>query len=201
MARKIYLLLAVFFLLFAATAPAEATIIDFESLNPGYVAADNIAAGFSGFDYSMGATWYTKSYAIANAPGTGFIAGVIGEVAAYGANLDHVISFSATAPFSFQGAVVTAAFNAAEELTIEGWLGTNKLHSQVFSINNASPTLAVVNFPNVDKIVFVPEYVGQNAFAIDNLQVGATVVPLPTAALLLGSGLLFGGWRVRKNLF
>lgn len=184
--------------LVALAAPAEATVITFEDLNPGVTDSKPLSAGYGGFNWSLGATWYTKSYAIDNAPGSGLVSGVVGAVAVYGANTDHAISLEMAAPFKFLGAEITAKTNNPENITIEGWLGTAKIYSQVFSVNNSGPTAIVTSFNNIDRVVFLPTAVGQNAFALDNISyTGVTSVPLPPSVLLFGAG-LFGLVGFRK---
>jgi hypothetical protein len=194
----------------AWSAPAGAAVLDFEDLDPGYETAAFLPAGYGGFNWSGTAAYITDQYY----PGSGYDYGTVGRVGLFSSGAADM-SMSSAAPFDFNGAYITAAWNTGETATVEGWLGSTLLYTQDIVTSYDGPYWWDFDYTGIDKLVFRSEPEdGQNAglpasngighgsyICIDNLTYNETrPVPEPATLLLVGGGLAgLAGLRRRKK--
>jgi hypothetical protein len=170
-------------------AAGFAPVFTFEDLDPGYEASDiPIPSPYHGFTFSASALGITK-YEL---PGTGYEYGTIGRVSMYTAYANPISILDGL--WDFNNAYITAAWDATETVTVEGWLSGVKKYTQDIVTHNDKAYGFSFNFKDIDTVVFTPH---GNQLAIDNIN----AIPVPPTVWLLGSGLLgLVGWRrLRKS--
>jgi len=162
--------------------PAGAQMLTFEEFDPGYESGDIWLDSYKGFSYvnAYGITKYFHQ-------GGGYEAGTIGRVSMYTAYA-YPITLSSGEPFNLFGAYITAAWDSIEQVEVEGWADGVLEYLTVATVNNTHKKWVGMNFMGVDSVVFRP--IGEH-LCIDNVTYnGGPAVPLPGAAILLGSGLI-----------
>lgn len=169
---------------------ATATPLSFDDVTTGNMAA---LGGYGGLE------WSDNFYAAkASVLGGGYTAGLqSGAYVAFNA-YSSAVSFSADDPFTFESAYLTAAWNDGLTLDIKGYLGSAEVQSLTLLLSATTPTFALLNWSNVDRVSFASHggthhagYGGAGtAFVMDNL----TLTPVPEAEtyamLLAGLGIM-----------
>jgi hypothetical protein len=120
-------------------------------------------------------------------PGSGYDTGVVsGEWVAYN-GWDNMAVVS-DGLFDFNGAWFTSAWDSANMLTVQGFLGGALLYSVELALNNLSPTWLQADFLGVDRLTF--DTSGSH-FAMDDFTFNESApVPEPSTFLLLGAGIV-----------
>ncbi|NIM52927.1 MAG: hypothetical protein GTO22_27435 [Gemmatimonadales bacterium] len=127
-------------------------VIDFEDLYPGYETPDiPLPAGYAGFDWSPYSYAITKYYHA----GSGYEYGTIGMVSLYTAWAAD-ISFGGK-PFDFKGAYITAAWDATENVIVEGWADGSLLYQTTITTHNDDAYWFDFEFEGVDHVWFRPQ--------------------------------------------
>lgn len=171
---------------FGAVA-ASATTITFDDLSVPDPSGTAIANGYNGFDW--------ENFYILNAPAgyygpdTGYQHGMVSEEnVAYNGYADPA-SFSRATEFTFNSVFLTTAW-ASGTIRFEGFNGVNSLYLLDVAANTVAPTLVTFNWTGITKVVMTS--LTTSHAVLDNLVFDGAVsaVPIPAAALLLGSGLL-----------
>jgi hypothetical protein len=170
---------------------AHATVLTFDDIGTPPILDD----GYAGF------TWDNIRYkSTVDSIGEGFDNGrVSGDYIAYnpsGADASISLSSGSTDPsFNFVGAYFAAAWNDNLNITVTGLLDGTELYSETLIVGTNGPTWCELNFEGIDTLTF-SSYGGTNAggtgsgthFSMDNFTF--TAVPVPSAFLLLGMGML-----------
>jgi hypothetical protein len=191
--------------LLASTGGARASVINFD--DQGLLAV--VANGYQGFNwnnmFSMNAT------VLGSALGPGY-ANSMTSANNIGFNLLSAPSgFSSASNFALSSISVGAAFNNGITVLFQGY--DNGVLTNTFSVvaNTVAPTLAVLNWLNIDQVVIsssggVPVSGSSDGtrFAIDDITIGPAQavgdVPLPAGVLLLGTALCgIGGLSRRRS--
>ena len=160
-------------------ANVNAAVLTFEDLDPGYETYAKLPAGYGGFNWNSSAYWITKYYH----PGSGYDYGTIERVSAFTAGAQDISMSNGT--FDFNGAYITAAWDATENVVVEGWQGGSKIYDTTIVTHNDAPYWFDFNWSDVDTVWFRP---GGSHIAIDNITYNN--IPEPTSLFLLGAGLL-----------
>lgn len=146
---------------------AEADVVDFEDLYPGYDAVGDIPLSYAGFSWSTGdPKWITKYYMqnINGIADSGYEFGTRGNVSLYTA-FSSDISIS-DGYFDFAGAYITSAGNYNQSVTVEGWANGSQVYSQEIVTSFNLPVEDVpyadaywfdFNFTGVDTVWFRPQ--------------------------------------------
>jgi hypothetical protein len=135
-------------------------VLTFEDLDPGYETINVIPAGYHGFQWGSYAYWITKNYH----PGSGYDYGTLGHVSLFTA---YALPISmGGAPFNFTGAYITAAWDATEQVTVQGWRNGVQVYSTTITTHNDQAYWFSFSFAQVDTVWFVPA--GAH-LAIDNI--------------------------------
>lgn len=185
---------------------AEAGVITFEDLNPGYDTYGQLPSNYAGFTWSDSASFVTNGLV----PGTGFQFGTNGSVSMFD-NDGGLISMSSATPFNFSSAYVTAAWNTNENVLVQGLRNGVLEYSTTINTSYNSPTDFNFNFRNVDSVVFTPLDGGTDAglgagagnhIAIDDIGFSPVAsVPEPSTYALMAIGLVAVLFRKsRKDL-
>jgi hypothetical protein len=105
-------------------------------------------------------------------------------------------SFFATNTFNFDSAYLTAAWNDGLQLEVRGFVSTNLIYDNTYTLNTTNSSLINFDYLGVTRVAFIAtggihnsDYSGTGTvFVVDNLTVD---VPEPsTSALLILSGAL-----------
>ena len=194
---------------FVGISGAAAAVITFESLYPGYETAQFLPASYAGFTWNSAAAYVTDKYL----PGSGYDYGTIGRVSMLGSGGDPVLM--SAAPFDFNGAYITAAWNTGQPVDVEGWLGGSRIYSSSIVTSWNGPYWFNFDFSGVDQVRFIPLEGGTDAgllegnfgtgkmIDIDNITYNEEPIPEPGTLLLLGTGLAglagYGKLRLRRK--
>lgn len=165
---------------------ASAATITFDDLSAPDPDSTVIANGYNGFDWDNFYVMNAPAYYI---PDTGYQHGMVSqENVAYNGSANPA-SFSRATEFTFNSVFLTTAW-ANGTIRFEGFNGVNSLYLMDVAANTVAPTLVTFNWTGITKVV-VTSLVNSQA-VLDNLVFDGAVsaVPIPAAALLLGSGLL-----------
>jgi hypothetical protein len=180
MKKLVFLLFLLSTLVFSGIA--NASVLTFEDLYPGYETFSQLPSGYAGFNWDSDSWWITKGYH----PGSGYDYGTMGNVSLFTAYAAP-ISMGSAATFDFYGAYITAAWDSSENVVVEGWRSDSLVYSQTIETHNDKAYWFVFNYQDIDTLTFTPEDSNAGHIAIDNLTYNA--VPVPGAVYLLGFGL------------
>ena len=136
---------------------------------------------WNNFDYVKGASYGQPS---------GFRAGVVSTNNSAYNNTGAPAGISASAPFNFLSAYLTAAWDDNLLVEAQGYNGSALLYDNFYSVNATVPTLIAFNYLGVTSVKFItsggaphPGYEGSGMeFVIDNMsvvQVPVSVIPGP----------------------
>ena len=176
---------------------ARATVLTFDELPLSYpdVEALAVPAGYGGFTWS-GFNYLDGLNNRANPSGYG--AGVVsGQHVAFNAFGDPAsLMISNSAPFTFNGAYLTAAWNDGLSVRVQGFNNQVQTYDTIVNPIATAPTFFAFDYENVDELRFSsfggtmhPGYNGRGVhFVIDNFTF--SVVPEPSTGLLVIGGLL-----------
>ncbi len=164
--RKMFSSLALLVSMFLIVVPnIIGDVIDFEDLDPGYETYQPLPSGYAGFNWHPSASWMTKYFY----PGSGYEYGTIGRVSLF-TKWAHSISM-ADGSFNFDGAYITAAWDSAEQVIIEGWKDSSLKYTQTITTYNDKAYWFDFDFIDVDTVWFIPD---GNQIAIDNITYNTT---------------------------
>ena len=178
----------------------QLTLITFDNLAPAF-SGSPIANGYGGLNWNNFYTVNTTPF-----PGTGYANGTVSQPNVAFNQFGISASFSRPTPFIFDSVDLTAAWNNGLNIDIQGLLNNVLVDNANFTVNTTGPTLATLNWQNVDEVEFSASG-GTNAglngygtyFVLDNLTI---CVPEPATMTILGVGVaaLAGyRWRQRKR--
>lgn len=175
-------------LFLAATTPASAAVITFDSL-PGD--DSSIASGYAGLSWSnfssISNPYFADSYGIT---GTGFDSAAVSGANVATNDFGGPASFSLDkGTFTFTSGYFTSAYDANQQITVTGLLNGTQLYSKSFSVSDIGPTLVAFGWAGINDVVVSPIDNGAGSvIAVDNLDV--TAIPLPAGLPLFASALL-----------
>lgn len=165
---------------------ASAATITFDDLSAPEVQGTAIANGYNGFDWE---NFYYLNGHHNEYSAPGYEHGVVSEENVAFNGYAFPASFSRATEFTFNSVFLTTAW-ADGTIRFEGFNGVNSLYLMDVAANTVAPTLATFNWTGITKVVMTSLVSSQAV--LDNLVFDGAVsaVPIPAAALLLGSGLL-----------
>jgi hypothetical protein len=186
---------------------AQAAVIGFDDLS----SFTQVANGYQGFNWDNTFAVSGTLAAIFLGPSNGFTNGVIspGNVGFNG--LGGVSGFSSATNFSLQSLNLTSLWNSGMNVLIEALDNGSVIGSLNFLINTSAPTLAVLNWSNLDQVRLTASggtptgTLNTTQFAIEDISVGPAVtvsaVPLPAGVVFLGTALfgVAGIGRIRSK--
>jgi hypothetical protein len=163
-------------------AAGNVPVFTFEDLYPGYEAQDiPIPAPYHGYTFNAAALGITKNHL----PGTGYEYGTMGRVSMYTGYANSISIQGAV--WDLKGSYITAAWDATETVTVEGWLAGVLKYTQDIVTHNDKAYWFNFNFTDIDTVWFKPH--GEH-LDIDNINGDHCAVPVPPTVWLLGSSLL-----------
>ena len=161
---------AIIALLFCTVAGvAQAKLIDFEDLYPGYEAVGPMPTDYQGFDWSDYAGWYTKHAVYP--PGSGYEYTCEGNVALF-TSWSMPISMSGET-FDFVSCKVGSAWYETEQVLFEGYKGGELVYQKVVTTNNTGGAYFTFNFYGIDTVVVYPQDNENGHVILDNILVGS----------------------------
>ena len=217
MVKKSWLLAFSLALALAFAFPANATVINFDSLNDvdnpyygikflGYGFIPSNYQGFNWGDADNPWDFFTQAYyqgfgnsttfptaQNAGSPENG--AGRVTSSTAFNCVSAYFSTFAINNGF---GDIPTVG-SSAEKLTITGYRNGSQVGEPVEVDLTTSLVWTSVNLANVDTLVFQPGPEGQFAWFMDNFEYIEDPAPLPPTVLLLGSGLVGLGFLGRRK--
>jgi hypothetical protein len=156
--------------------------------------------GYGGFSWSEFDYLQVSSYGFNP---SGYQAGMIspGKVG-FGFPFSSPSSVFSLAPFNFNSAYLTAAWNDNLQLEVKGYAGTTLVYDNSYILSAVTPTLIQFDYSNVNEVDFLPSggthhsgYPGSGEqFVIDNL-----VIQTPEPSIL--SLVLLGALCITKQIF
>lgn len=185
--KSVMKILVCFFLLWGNAT--QAAVLTFDDLGGNQIPIPN---GYGGLNWSNMYVLDTSTF-----QPSGYVNGVVsGTNVAYNAFANLAIVSQTN--FDFNGAYFTAAWNDGLSILAEGKKNGVLLFSQQITVNTNAPTFFGFNFSGIDSLYLSsfggidnPLYGGQGEhFAMDNFTYNNTVVPVPAAIWLFGSGLM-----------
>ncbi|MCP3874572.1 MAG: hypothetical protein GY699_15630 [Desulfobacteraceae bacterium] len=196
--------LALIMFLFLIAPVAHAAILSFDDIS-GQDAGGSMPEGYGGF------TWLRfNSLNVTTQPLSGYAnSNVSGEYVAYGnGGVIGELSVSRSSSFTFNSAYLTAAFRNGLSIEVKGFSGYSEIYSKTVTVDTTVPSMVDFDFIGIDKLTFSAyggTAFGTNTayyFAMDNFTFDESVstVPIPSAILLFGCGLLgLAGVNRRKK--
>lgn len=175
-------------LFLAATAPASAAVITFDSLSGDDSA---IASGYAGLTWSnfssISNTYFPDKYGIT---GTGFDTAAVSGANVATNDFGSPASFSlGKGTFTFASAYFTSAYDANQEITVTGLLDGNQIYSKSFTVSDTGPSQITFDWAGINDVVVSPIDSGAGSvIAVDNVDI--TAVPLPAGLPLFASALV-----------
>jgi len=176
--------------------PGSSELINFDDLLGSQRA---VATGYQNM------TWSNFFFldALALDQSNGYTAGVV-SVPKVAYNADGApATMSASAPFAFLSAYLTAAWNDNLQLEVLGYNGDSLSYDNIYKLSATTPTLIAFNYVGVTSVQFIssdgtphPGYNGSGAqFVMDDLTVIPSVLPAmpPPMTVLYSFGGLDGG--------
>jgi uncharacterized repeat protein (TIGR03803 family) len=139
-----------------------------------------VPAGYNSLHWS---NFYYLNGAVS--PPSGYNAGVVSIPKVAYNGFGTPASMSASAPFAFLSAYLTAAWNNNLQLEAQGYSGSTLNYDNTYILSATNPTLIAFNYVGVTSVQFIssggtlqPGYKGTgNQFVMDNVRV--SVVPIP----------------------
>lgn len=170
-----------------STLAASATTLTFDDIS----VPDNIVIsnGYQGLDWD---NFYVENGNNPGVAGTGYDHGTVSETNVAFNGYGTPASFSSTTAFTLNSVFLTSAWYD-QSVRFEGFNGLNSLYQMVVAATTTGPTQVTFDWTGLTKVVMTTfGGNGQAQAVLDNLAINNPVsaVPLPAAALLLGSGLL-----------
>lgn len=179
------IVLAASLFLYAPTAQAVPTTLDFENIYAFPSGAyGQMPTGYGGMTWNQHSWWLTDFW---------FPQAVVGNVALY--NRDRgALSVNFGHQVAFDSAYINPIF-VTMNIIVEGWTDGQLLYSQTLTLSNTQPNLLTFNYSGIDTLGFRSTTPGW--FTVDNLTI---TNPEPSSLILLGTGLVgFGLWRRSKK--
>jgi hypothetical protein len=184
MARKFVTQLLACLLFLVLASGAQAIVLTFDDVPGADPATDNnpIPNGYGGLNWDQFYVLHETYH-----PDSGYENGVVsGDWVAFNAYGNMAVVSEGL--FDFNGAWFTSAWNAANTLTVQGFLGGDLLYSIELAINNLTPTWLQADFLGVDMLTF---NTSGSHFAMDDFTFNESApVPEPSTFLLLGAGIV-----------
>jgi hypothetical protein len=185
MARKFVTQVLACLLFLVLASGAQALVLTFDDVPGADPQSTNnaIQNGYGGLNWDQLHVLHESS-----APsGSGYDNGIVsGEWVAYNA-WDNMAVVS-DGLFDFNGAWFTSAWDSANMLTVQGFLGGTLLYSVDLALNTLTPTWLQADFLGVDTLTF---NTSGSHFAMDDFTFNESApVPEPSTFLLLGAGIV-----------
>jgi hypothetical protein len=179
---------------------ANAAVLTFDDISGS--APGSIADGYGGLNWtnlrSMFGCWVYPESGYCN-----------GTVSGYNIAYNRYANMGVTSSdslFNFDGAYLTGAWNDGLNIRVQGFNGANLLYDTTVVANYDGPTWFDFSYTGIDRLEFTsfggvdsePGDAGSGThFVMDNFTY--SVVPIPAAVWLFGSGLGLLGWmRLKK---
>ncbi len=194
-----------FLTIFGSATAANAAVLTFEDLYPGYEGyAGFSSTSYGGFTWGASTTnsgepstaWITK-YAI---PGSGYEYGTIGTTSILSWWASD-ISMSSSTNFDFNGAYITSAWQGTETVDVEGWDDGTLVYSTTITTHNNAAYWFTFNYTDIDTVWFNQNGGDGGHIDIDNITYSestSSTVPEPATLMLIGAG--FAGIALTRRL-
>jgi hypothetical protein len=185
--------------------PVNAAVLTFDDfttdLGPNLTGVE-LTDGYGGLDWSE--MWVIDGCAYNTA--SGYCSGIVsGDYVAYN-RFARITDTSSDSLFDFQGAYLSAAWSTGLNIRITGYSDSNLLFDTTVVVDKGAPTWFDFAYVGIDHLEF-DAYGGTDAtpgdsgegeyFVMDNFTY--SVVPIPAAVWLFGSGLGLLGWVRRRQ--
>jgi hypothetical protein len=183
--------LAIVFAFALSANVAQANVLTFDDIN----GSSSCPGCFGLIPNGYGGLAWNNMYYMGGVPGSGYDTGLVsGSFTAFNGFANMAVTSGSTL-FDFTGAYFTGAWNDGLNINVKGYKGGVLLYDQTVIASAVAPTWFQFDYTNIDSLQFSssggtshwPSGGGQQ-FAMDNFTY--TVVPVPAAVWLLGSGLL-----------
>jgi len=179
---------------------ANAAVLTFDDLSGS--SPDPIADGYGGLNWSN----MRSFFGCFSRPDSGYCSGTVsGYNVAFNMN-GNAAATSSDSPFNFDGAYLTAAWNDDLNIQVLGFNGVSLLYDTTVVVSDDAPTWFDFAYAGIDRLEF-RSFGGVDSdptdgssgvhFAMDDFTY--SVVPIPAAVWLFGSGLGLLGWFRRKR--
>ena len=188
-------------LFLAISGVANSAVLTFDDVSV-TTGIDYIYDGYGGFDWDNGAG-VNHDIRVINSTnpsyvGTGYANGTVsGDYVAwnYAAKTPVQIDLVGLGTFEFNGAYFTSAWSD-QQISFEGYNdGSLVYSSSSYSLNTTDPLWIELNWSEIDSLVISSG--AESQWAMDNFT--STIVPIPAAVWLFGTGLGLLGWMRRKQ--
>jgi hypothetical protein len=125
-----------------------------------------------------------SGFEVITAIGDGYTSGIISPPNAAFNPYGYDATISSSNRFNLISAYLTAAVVPQIQVQVEGWVGTELVYDQTYTLNESKPTLVTFNYAGVTEVTFIGE--DGSPFVMDNLLVSSPTFTNGTSPVDLG---------------
>jgi hypothetical protein len=170
-----------------------AETVDFDDLDPYWSDGNPVPAGYAGLMWVNFNSMYVPSY---HGSSTGYVAGMASENFVVYNYLAGIAEFSASEPFTFVGAYLTAAWLDGLEITVDGYVGLQLVYTSTVKVSPTVRQYFTFDYKGVTGVTFTPSggtLATQSSgdgpfFVLDNLEITGDDPELTTITIDIKPG-------------